>query len=223
VTTNARPDRSPAASDVQEQVLQPGDCPYTVAVPKGYAGDRPLPLVLALHFAGPVTPFYGQLILTGLVEPALRELGAVIVAPDCTATDWTHPQSEADVLALLDHVQEVYNIDARRTLITGYSMGGIGTWHLAARHQDRFAAALVMAGLPPPHIVDAQWEIPLYVIHSRQDEVMPLKRTKDVVGQLQARGVSVDLVILHGVTHYETGRFVEPLRAAIPWIEQAWQ
>ena len=109
-----------------------------------------MPLILALHYGGHGAPYYGKDILTGLVEPALREVEAIIVAPDCTGDDWTDAQSEEDVIALLDHVQGAYNIDPQRILVTGYSMGGIGTWHLAARHQDRFTAALVMAGVPPP-------------------------------------------------------------------------
>jgi hypothetical protein len=156
--------------DIKEQVLQPGHRRYTIAIPKGYTSGQPVPLVLALHFGGSVTPFYGKLILTGLVEPALRKLGAIIVAPDCTARDWTQPQSEADVLALLDSVQDTY-----------------------------------------------------YVIHSRQDEVMPLEPIEKVVRRLKAKGVSVELVVLDGVTHYETSRFVEPLRAAVLWIEGVWR
>lgn len=209
-------------SDVQERVLQPGDRRYTVAIPRGYTANQAVPLVLALHFGGVVTPFYGKLILTGLVEPALRELRAIIVAPDCTASDWTHPRSEADVLALLDHIQDTYAIDPKRTLITGYSKGGIGTWYLAAHHQERFAAALILAGLPQADVVDVQWKIPLYVIHSRQDEVIPLDPTETAVKQLWAKGVSVELVVLDGITHYENNRFVEPLRAAVPWIEKVW-
>lgn len=209
-------------AEIREQVLQPGNKRFTVAVPPNYTDGRPRPLVLALHYAGPVTPFYGRGILTGLVEPALRGLGAFIVAPDCTGPDWTHGQSEADVLALLDHVHVAYNLDPRRTLITGYSMGGNGTWHLAARHADRFAAAVVMAGWPPRDAATASWQIPIYVIHSRHDEVMPLLQTERVVRQLQAREVAIKLVELDGITHYETHRFIAPLRAAIPWIEQAW-
>ncbi len=214
---------SVAPSTVKEQVLQPGNRRYALAIPQGYTGAQPVPLVVALHFGGEVTPFYGKLMLTGLVEPALRELGAIIVAPDCTGADWTDPQSEADVLALLDHIQDSYNVDSRRILITGFSMGGTGTWHLAARHQERFAAALIMAGLPESGVVDVSWDVPLYVIHSRDDQLMPLEATQAVASQLRAKGVSIELVVLDGITHYETSRFMEPLQEAVPWIQRAWQ
>jgi predicted peptidase len=212
-------------SDIQEHVLQPGNQRYTLALPVGYTGDRPVPLVMALHYGGLVTPYYGNGLLIGLVEPALRGLGAIIVAPDCptTTTDWTQPQSEAYVLELLDHIQATYAIDVPKTLITGYSMGGIGTWHLAARHQQRFAAALPMAAHPPDTAVDVAWRMPLYVIHSRRDELFPLEPVEAAVGQLKARDVAIELTVLDTITHYETHRFVEPLREAAPWIEEAWQ
>lgn len=195
---------------------------YTVAIPEGYTAGRPVPLVVILHWGGPVTPYYGESILVGLAEPALRPLQAIMVAPDCRAGDWANPQSQADVLELMDYLQDTYHIDGRRTLLTGYSKGGIGTWYLAARHQERFVAALPMAARPPAGTTDARWQIPLYVIHSRQDELFPPEPTERVVKELRAQGVSIELVMLDGVTHYETGRYLQPLKAAIPWIESVW-
>ena len=214
-----------APSVVREHVLQPGNRRYTLALPADYTGDHPAPLVLALHYGGQVTPYYGRGLLAGLVEPALRGLEAIIVAPDCpiVTTDWTHPDSETYVLELLDHIQATYAIDAQRMLITGYSMGGIGTWYLAALHQKRFAAALPMAAHPPKTAVDVDWRIPLHIIHSRRDELFPLEPVEATVDQLKAKGVAIALVVLDNITHYETHRFVEPLREAIPWIERAWQ
>lgn len=222
--TSRQMEKEPAApSRVQTATLQPGDCRYTIAVPAGYTGDQPVPLVLALHYGGHGTPYYGRDFLAGLVEPALRELGAIIVAPDCTGSDWTQSNSEQDVIDLLDHIEATYNIDPSKTLITGYSMGGIGTWYLAARHQERFAAALPMAATPPSSAIDTAWDIPIYVIHGSQDELFPLEVTETAIGQMETRDVSVELVVMDGVSHYETLRFVEPLKEAVPWVQEAWK
>jgi predicted peptidase len=210
-------------SRIQMGTLQPGDRHYTVAIPFDYSGDQAVPLVLALHYGEHGSPYYGQSFLTSLVEPALRDLGAIIVAPDCTGDDWTQPNSEQDVLDLLDHIEATYKIDPNRTLITGYSMGGIGTWYLAARHQDRFAAALPMAVTPPSSAVDAAWDIPLYIIHGSEDELFPVRWTETAVEQLVTAGASAELVVLDGVSHHETHRFIEPLQAAIPWIQKTWE
>ncbi|HNX48825.1 MAG TPA: prolyl oligopeptidase family serine peptidase [Thermoanaerobaculaceae bacterium] len=215
--------RAAGEPTVREEVLAPGGQRYTISIPAGYKSGTPVPLVLALHYGGTVTPYYGKPFLTNLVEPALRKLGAIIVAPDCTAGRWTDLQAEADILTLLGHIEETWAIDPHRTLITGYSMGGMGTWALAARHQDRFTAALIVAGQPQPGIADVAWSIPLYVIHSRDDEVVPLKPTADMVKVLQARGVRVELVVVDGLTHYQVPAFVPVLRAAVPWIKKAWK
>jgi predicted peptidase len=208
---------------IQEYILQPGNLRYSLTLPEETSEDQTYPLVLALHFAGHGSPFYGKLILIELVEPALRDLGAIIVAPDCTGPDWTHSKSEKDVLTILNHIHEIYNIDPDRMLITGYSMGGIGTWYLAARHQELFSAALIMAGTPPPNITEIDWRIPIRIIQSRQDEMMPLQPTETAVQQLISDGKEVDLILLEGVTHFETWRYSAPLRASIPWIQKAWE
>ncbi len=208
---------------IHEKVLPSGDQRYTIAVPAGYTGDQPVPLVLALHFGGEVTPFYGRIILVELVEPALRELGAIIISPDCPTNSWTDPQSEKAVLELLAYVEKNYAVDVQRRLITGYSLGGAGTWYLTARNPDRFSAAVIMAGWPPQAIEDVEWKIPLVIIHSRQDEIVPLQPTQEIVNTLNAKGTPVKLVVLDGITHFEMFRFVEPLRTTVSWVESVWR
>ena len=195
---------------------------YTISIPQAFSPDRACPLVVALHYAGVVTPFYGKGVLVQLVEPALRDLGALIVAPDCPGEDWMEPASEAMVLALVDHLKRSYKIRRGRVLVTGYSMGGVGAWHLAARHADIFSAAIAVSAVPPPETVGLIERISLYVIHSRQDEVFPMRRIEIAVEALKARGVRVHLEALEGASHYDVHAFVEPLRAAVPWIKQTW-
>jgi len=209
-------------SSILQSSLSPGPL-YSIAIPSGYSDDRPVPLILALHYGGHGQPFFGRHILTGLVEPALRSLQAIIVSPDCTGDSWTDPQSETDVFLLLDAIVQDYNIDTTKTLVTGYSMGGIGAWYLSVEHPDRFSAAVVMAGYPPFEGDDVRGEQPLYVIHSRQDEVVPLAPTQEAVKKLRDQGLSVEFVLLDDVTHYEVDRFYTPLKEAVPWIEQVWK
>lgn len=202
------------------------DLRYTVALPGGYTGERVLPLVLALHYGWPgggrPAPFYGKGVLLGLARPALAPLGAIIVAPDCPGHDWANEGSEAALLDLLAHLEQSYPLDLDRLLLLGYSLGGIGTWYLAARHPARFSAAIPISASPPQEAVDRLEGIPLYVIHGRQDELMPIERVEAAVGRLEARGLAVEFVVVEGVTHFETYRFVEPLRAAVPWIRAIW-
>ena len=193
---------------------------YTLFIPDDYRGDRPFPLVVALHYGGEVTPFYGGGILEILVRPALSELGAIIVAPDALDRGWNDPLDEGSVLALMDHLMSTLVIDRKRVLCTGFSMGGVGTWYLAGRHPDRFTAAVPVAGRPA---VEAELKVPVYAIHARKDEVMPLGPTEAYIARVRAAGLNAELVVVDGLTHFQTDRFVEPLRAAVPWIQRVWE
>lgn len=196
---------------------------FCIAFPEGYVAHEPAPLILALHFAGHGTPFYGRFILEELVEPGLRELGAIIVAPDCTGGSWNEPKSEADVLHLLDLVSGLWLIDGAKVVVTGYRMGGNGAWHLAAHHPGKFSAAVVVSGWPPAEIARMDWQVPVYVIHSQADEFIPFEPTQSLVAGLTGRGVEVELVLLEGITHFETIRFIQPLKSAVPWIKSLWR
>jgi predicted peptidase len=199
---------------------------YTMAIPDAYAQGRPVPLILALHYGWSGTPepppFYGKGLILDLVLPALAELEAIIVAPDCPEEDWAHPGSEVAVVALLDQVCGTYTIDPDRILIVGYSLGAMGTWHLAAGHGERFSAAIAISGWCQEEAFAQIGAIPLYVIHSRDDEVVPLEHMESVVEALREQGRSIEFVTVEGITHFQTWRFADILRDAVPWIHQVW-
>ena len=123
---------------IYEMTLPDVERRYTLVIPDGYTEQSPAPLIVSLHYGGEVTPFYGRGLLDSLIEPVLRDLGAIIVAPDSAAGNWTNPASEQHVLELMDFIEAHYNIDTNKTLLTGYSMGAGGTWYLTPRHSDRF-------------------------------------------------------------------------------------
>jgi predicted peptidase len=195
---------------------------YTLVLPRGYLGAESVPLVMALHYGGRVTPYIGRGFLEQLVEPALRELGAILVAPDSAADGWANPTAERHVIELLSFIESNYKVDKTKTLLTGYSMGGMGTWYLAPRHPELFEAAIPMAGRPQADSTELDWRTPTYVINSAADELIAIGPTRDVVGRLKARGAPIEMVVIDDVTHYEVPRYREHLKAAIPWLRGAW-
>jgi len=177
---------------------------------------------MSLHYGGEVTPFYGRGLLEQLIGPVLRDLDAIIVAPDNASGGWANPQAEEHVLGLLNHIEANYNIDLSKTLLTGYSMGAMGTWYLAPRHSDRFKAALPVAGRPQADSVSFDWQTPMYVINSSADELIPFKGVQSTIEQLQKRDAPIEFVIVDEITHFQVSRYQPHLRAAIPWIRRMW-
>jgi poly(3-hydroxybutyrate) depolymerase len=150
--------------------LSRGDEPairYTISIPANHSPATPVPLILALHFGvgGGDAAGAGGEIVQILIGPALAELGAIIVAPDSVRGNWSTPENEKAVNALLDMVLAHYAIDKNKIAVTGYSMGGAGSWHFAEKFPERFSAAIPVAGRPPASA--SGWRLPVLAIHSR--------------------------------------------------------
>jgi predicted peptidase len=208
---------------IHNQTLQrPGAAAihYAISIPAAAAASAPVPLVLALHFAGDPRGA-GQAVLEILVEPALADLGAIIVAPDSLGGDWETPENDRAVNQLLDAVIKSYNIDTKKIAVTGFSMGGRGTWYFAEKYPQRFSAAIPVAGFPPPSA--AGWRVPVLAVHSRNDEVAPFEPTVERIQELNKKGINAELITLSGITHFQTYRFVDGLRRAVPWLEEVWK
>lgn len=197
---------------------------YAISVPPAYDRTTPAPLVLALHFGvqGGPSLFAGRDVLRLLIAPGLADLGAVIVAPDAlNGGPWNTPQNEEAVLWLLDAVMRSYSIDPRKVIVTGFSMGGAGTWHFAGKYADRFAAAVPVAGRPPD--TAGNWRVPVFAVHSRSDRVVPIGATEKRIDELKRAGVRAELVALVSPTHFQTSAHAEGLRQAVPWLRQVWK
>ncbi|MCC6357469.1 MAG: prolyl oligopeptidase family serine peptidase, partial [Phycisphaerales bacterium] len=72
----------------------------------------------------------------------------VVVAPTNRRPfgfDW-EDWGRLDALEVLNHAEERYHTDPRRTYLTGHSMGGHGSWQLSVHYPDRFAAVGPSAG-----------------------------------------------------------------------------
>ena len=196
---------------------------YTISIPRNYSPSARVPLILALHFGvrGGDSTGAGRDVVEILIGPALAELGAIIVAPDSTRGDWGSPENESAVNALLDMVLAGYMVDSKKIAVTGFSMGGAGSWHFAGKYPERFSAVIPVAGRPPASA--SGWRLPILAIHSRNDQVAPIGPTETRIAELQKSGVNAKLITLNGITHFETHRFVDGLREAVPWLREIWK
>lgn len=130
---------------------------YSLYVPPSYRGDRPFPVVVALHGLGG-TAHRMLPVLFGLYDehesrthadrhlPPLPDTGALLVAPFGFGDTGYRAMGERDVLDVLEQVRAAYRVDDDRVYMTGLSMGGIGAAGVPLHNPDRFAATAALCG-----------------------------------------------------------------------------
>jgi predicted peptidase len=199
-----------------------GQLLYAISVPDGYKPDVARPLVLALHPGGERMRYYGSAYAQLVVEPALRDLAAVIIAPDCPTQGWGDPLADQSVMALVQKVLAEYTIDRKRVLVTGFSLGGRGTWFMASHHPDLFTAAIPMAASTGDEPLERLATMPTYIIHSRADEVVPFAPAEKNARALEAMGRPVKFEAVSSLPHYQMNAYVPALKRGGRWIAERW-
>jgi predicted peptidase len=196
---------------------------YGISIPDDYKPEQSRPLVLALHPGGERPPNYGTMYLTSFFLPALKGLDAIVVAPDCPTRAWSDEDADEAVMALLESVLHEYTIDRRRVLVVGYSLGGRGTWFMEAEHPDFFTAAIAVAGSPEGLPLDRLGKIPIYAIHSRSDEVVPVGPDQRMIAALTKAGRPAEIDLVDGGGHFDTRSYMPALARALKWVQERWR
>src|SRR5260221_5413073 len=129
---------------------------YQVYVPADYAMKPSWPAILFLHGAGERGD--DGLVQTNVgLAPAIRQnpsrYPAIVVFPQVPRdSQWVGTHGDMAAAALPQTMRE-FHVDPRRLYLTGLSMGGHGTWYVAYRHPELFAAGVPLfclgRGIPP--------------------------------------------------------------------------
>jgi len=143
-----------AAGKQVEQSLKVDDTlavPYLLALPMDYGKEagKKWPVILFLHGRGESNGPLSVVAKWGPPRFAARgdDFPYIVISPQCPReTDWKDPEQQAGVLAVLDDTLAKFDCDPSRIYLTGLSMGGYGSWSLAAKHPDRFAAVAPICG-----------------------------------------------------------------------------
>jgi predicted peptidase len=196
---------------------------YAVSIPDGYDPRTPAPLALVLHPGGQRIPYYGAEFTRRVAEPGLRQLKAIMIAPDCPTASWSDAGADKAVMALIADAMREYAIDRKRVLVVGYSMGGRGTWYMASQHQELFTAAIPMAASTRELSIDLLGRQPTYIIHSRADEVVPFEPAEKIARELKKFGRPVEFEAVDDLTHFDMVSYVDALRVAGRWVANRWK
>ena len=169
-----------------------------------------------------------------LAEPEARaKHPCFVVAPQCRAgrmwvdVSWSDKESSpqrpalttdlAAAVAALDAVLADPAADPDRVIVTGISMGGYGTWDLAARMPERFAAALPICGGGDERTAAALKAVPIWCFHGAEDAAVPVERSRRMVAAVRQAGGEPRYTEFPGVGHDAwTPAYRDP--AVLDWL-----
>jgi predicted peptidase len=178
---------------------------YVVFVPHDYDGKSSAPAILFLHGAGQVGKNGLDQIDGGLGE-AIRKreqtFPFITIFPQAQEGSWSADSPDGiRAMVILDEVQKAYRVDAQRTYLTGYSMGGEGTWSLAAVHPSRWAAIVPLCPSENRSAATKLKHIPCWCFQGDRDGIDTLNATRRMVQAIQSAGGRVIFVEYPGVGH----------------------
>jgi poly(3-hydroxybutyrate) depolymerase len=203
--------------DVRLPMSDGPDWQMKVSIPEITAKSK-VPLIIALHWAGNENTYREY--FDCLAFPALKELGAVIVAPSSGGIHWIDTINEVRLIQLVRALKKHLEIDKRKVVITGYSNGGIAAWQFADKYPQHFKSAIPIAGIYNP----TKFSVPLIVIHGSDDDLFPVGEVSSAVSTSVAKGSDITLVVVNNHTHLEACNYVPALqKAAKNLSEKVWR
>jgi predicted peptidase len=210
---------------------------YRLLEPLKIEAGKKYPLVLFLHGAGErgndnVT----QLLYlpTQMCQPEWREkYPCYLLAPQCRSdkkwvnVPWvgkaSQPQPEVSeqmlaAVQMLEKTLKEHPIDVTRIYLTGLSMGGYGSWDLAMRMPERFAAVAPICGGGDNDQAAKLVGMPIWVWHGDADNAVPVERSRTMIEAIKKAGGNPKYTELKGVGHNcWTPAYGNP-DGVVPWM-----
>lgn len=223
-----------AATSAQSQNVQTGFLdrsvtvggvayPYEVYVPASYSTAQQWPVILFLHGAGERGGdrlLQTSNALGAAIRRAPSAYPAIVIFPQVpNDSSWIGIPSQVAMTAL-DNAMAEFRIDPDRVYLTGLSMGGNGTWHLAYRFPDRFAAiapicafVTVLNGRTfkaavPTDSGDAFQtlarrvaKLPTWIFHGEIDQPVPVAQSRQAAEAIRKAGGDIKYTEFLGMDH----------------------
>ena len=194
---------------------------YQIYVPHDYDAAEEWPIILFLHGAGERGD--GGLAQTQVgLGAAIRfnpeRWPAIAVFPQVPKESTWHGSPGDGAVAALDATMAQYRTDDSRVYLTGLSMGGNGSWYLAYKYAERFAALVPICGFVnsrgwSPDFVPGEAAdmysnlakriagIPTWIFHGGADGVVPKTESVKMEAALKEAGADVQYTEFEGVGH----------------------
>ncbi len=95
-----------------------------------------------------------------------------------------------ELMAMIDRTIATYKGDPKRVYLTGLSYGGFGTWYLASKHPEKFAAIVPVVGYGTVDMAKpiADAKLPLWCFAGGRDTSVPVRYFYPLLNELEKRG-----------------------------------
>ena len=211
---------------------------YLILQPLEIEKDKKYPLVFFLHGAGERGNDVEKLLPhlpTQMSSPVWQnKFPCFMIIPQCRADrlwmnqHWSEkefkpldekPNEQMQMaIDVLDKSLKSLPVDLNRVYLTGLSMGGFGSWELAMRRPEVFAALAPACGGGDESKAALLKDIPIWTAHGDADRVVWPDRTRRMVKAVKAAGGNVKYTEYKGVGHNSWTPFHSDPEGVIPWM-----
>ncbi len=124
-----------------------------------------------------------------------------ILAPQCPKDVWWDTEA---VYYLIKEIQQKYQIDDSRIMLTGLSMGGWGTLKLAMEHPELFSAVVAVCA-PVDRLmkvrVSQYKDLPMKLFHGGNDDIVSPMNSIEIYQEIKKVNKNVELTIFPNDNH----------------------
>lgn len=163
--------------------------PYYLLAPDNIEPDIKYPLIVVLH--GRSGHAYGGYVLTDQILNQGMPAFVVVPVMNQNVKDWTdehYKVSDPERKRPLDHVAALTRelaaqlpIDPTHIYVTGYSMGGTGTYAALQSYPNLYAAGIAICGAWPTRYARHFLNKPLWIFHGERDQSPPVRYSRKMV------------------------------------------
>ncbi|MBR0231349.1 MAG: prolyl oligopeptidase family serine peptidase [Clostridia bacterium] len=174
---------------------------YLISYPAGFRADRKYPLVVFLHGAGTRCDDTEVLKRNNCFVNLQKrqERGYILLAPLCGVHDWNEVMQT--VVGIIGGVLESGFVDRARVYATGNSMGGYGTWELAAIRPEWFAAIMPVCGGGIAAFAQRLAGVPVRAFHGLRDTVVDPAESLQMAKAVNSAGGRAELILFPEAEH----------------------